>query len=597
MGEKTGRGGSMSAALATGQAPASIPAMVRGQIDDIGPDGTVHGWCADIDMSSGLRRVSILVDGLKVVEDVVCDMFRQDLQAAGIGDGRHGFHAELPASIRVPGAEAEICLLDEASGLRIGRPVKAQWAASPPRAAVLEAHIDQITPEGMVAGWCWDRTDPDRRLVLNVLVDGTQVATSIAGIYREDLHQAGKGTGHCGFSFFLPWSAISSRAEIALTLQDSETGLPVGQRMLMQCPQIVNTEQRIDGLERQLQLVRAELRAAEARAAHAEDLRTAPDLFRLVACFFQDLAEGRPPAALVSLKTRLDDVADRLPLIPFSLPHAPAATIFVLPNGQLDQLHACLAALQRAGADLRARILVLDQAVDDHDDVTLAQAVARNVQVVRLRPAETLNDVLRTTQTEFLALLPCQTLAGPDWLDRLLADMRGDPSICVAASAFSVADGAAAPRHLAADPRLGLSAGPTPGSADGAAAIVLADAVDDLALLLRVEAFCGLGGLDLSYTSLGTQILDFCLRARRAGNHIAYHLDVLASTAAEPQSLLDQCTPQDLARLRAAALPILNVAASSPPRVKRRAVATKSAKAARRVNGFHQDQRAGEEHI
>jgi len=532
---------------------------VHGHIDAVHPTGTVHGWCAAVHPPFGQRRVTILLDGQPALTNVACDMFRKDLLAARIGDGNHGFRVDLPQALLVPGGEAELTLRDEASGLLVGQAVRAHWPPGQARNAALEGHIDQVTAEGMVVGWCWDRAAPERRVIVNVLVDGSLAGSTPAGVYRDDLRDAGKGTGHCGFSLFLPWNMIASRGEIAVTLQDHETCLPMGQRVIFSTPKIVTTEQRIDALERQLQLVRAELHAAELRAAQDENAGKAPELFRIVAAFFQNLAEGRPYGNLSSLRARLDDAAGRYELIPLNLPQAPVATIFVLPDGRLDHLHACLDSLHRAGADMQARVVVLDLAEHDHDDTTLIPALARNAMVMRLRPGETVNDILASADTQFWALLPCHVAIGPHWLDRLLQDFANDPAIAVAATALrdNAQTGEAqvgTMRHLVVDPRTGLFVNGAAGGTGACTESMDVDAIDDLALVMCADAFNRTGGLDLSYSCLAAQLLEYCLRVRRRGYTIRYHREALAAASFEAASLLDQSLGSDVERLRAAAV-------------------------------------------
>ena len=546
----------MSAALR----PADDAASVHGHVDALEPNGTVRGWCAALAPPFGPRRISILIDGVSAVTGIACDLFRSDLLTANIGDGNHGFVASIPTLLLVSGEAAEVSLLDEASGDFIDRPRLVQWAPRAALQASLEAHIDDVTTEGLVTGWCWDPADPDRRVVLNVLADGLHAATSVAGLYRDDLRTAGKGSGHCGFSCFLPWHQIGARAEIAITLQDSETGLPLGQRAILRRPQIVTAERRIDALERQLRLLRTELQAAEARAAQANDARGVPELFRLIASFFQDLADGRPRSTLATLNARLDEIAEQFPLVSLSVAGAPEVTIFVLPDGRIDRLHACLAALHRAGADTIGRIVVLEQDGAGGEDVTLIQAVVRNAHVLRLRPDETINDALRTSITPFLALLPCHIMVGPGWLERLLAALKADPNLVLAAGALSADGCPAATRRLVADPACGLRAAIDAGSVGTSDpdALIYADAIDELGVVLCAQKLRDLGGLDLSYSSLGAQMLDACLRLRGAGLKIACDPAAVAFAPAGLTSLLDQGSPSDLARLRAGGVACMN---------------------------------------
>ena len=93
-----------------------------------------------------------------------------------------------------------------------------------------------------------------------------------------------------------------------------------------------------------------------------------------------------------------------------------------------------------------------------------------------------------------------------------------------------------------------------------------ADAVDDLALLLRVDALRDAGGLDMSYGGLHAQILELCLRLRRRGHGLAYRGAMLGATSDQGASLLDQTSAADMERLRHAAAAIREREAGSTKR-------------------------------
>src|ERR1700733_9037556 len=101
----------MSAAQA--KWPRSVPTAlpVHAHIDHVDPAGLVSGWCAAVEPPFVPRRVTVLINDKPAVSGVICDAFRKDLLAAGIGDGNHGFRVELPAGTMLPGSEVEVTLL------------------------------------------------------------------------------------------------------------------------------------------------------------------------------------------------------------------------------------------------------------------------------------------------------------------------------------------------------------------------------------------------------------------------------------------------------------------------------------------------------
>jgi hypothetical protein len=533
----------MRIAVAESTAHRTRGAPVQGQIDVVEPNGAIRGWCAATRPPFGPRRVSVLLGNTQALSGLHCDMFRDDLLLAGVGDGRHGFCADLPPDLIVPGRVDLVRLIDEDTGAPIGEATQVRWSDDVAAPASLESYIDGIHADGLVAGWCWDPADPDRRVVLNVLANGVHAGTTVAGLFREDLQAAGKGSGHCAFSYFLPWNLIATNARIDVILQDSVTGVPIGQAVTLRRPLLVSAERRIDGLERQLKLLQSELEAVEARAAAAADARSTSDLFRVVAAFFQDLAEGKPRGPMISLQARLEETASRFPLVALAAPPMPLVTILVLPDGRIERLHACCAALHRAGADLSARIVVLDGHQANGEDVTLIHAAVRNLQTHRLRAEETINDALGGIDTPYVALLPAGITVAFGWLDRLVARLESDPGLGLATGILSLGGDPPAPQLLRAGPVNGLQL-----AEEGEDA----DAVDYLGMVLRTQSVMGLGGLDLSFEGLAAQVLDLCLRMRAEGLRIASDPEALgyASDAAAP--LLDQAGVEDLRRLRLA---------------------------------------------
>jgi hypothetical protein len=191
--------------------------------------------------------------------------------------------------------------------------------------------------------------------------------------------------------------------------------------------------------------------------------------------------------------------------------------------------------------------VVLDGVQACGDDVSLIPAVVRNLQIHHVRPDETINDALRASETPLLVLLPANIVVSPDWLGRLLTRLAADPGAAMAIGAVSV-HGAPAVLHL-------LSASADGGLRADPASVV--DAVDMLGVVLRTQCLRDLGGLDLSYSNLAAQVLEFCLRLRGRGLRIAADAAALGYCVAPDVPLLDQASPDDLRRLRAvcAALP------------------------------------------
>lgn len=67
-----------------------------------------------------------------------------------------------------------------------------------------------------VEGWVWDRLAPERRLIVEVRLDGRAIISGAADRYRADLREAGFGDGCYGFRFALPAELVPRAGDISL---------------------------------------------------------------------------------------------------------------------------------------------------------------------------------------------------------------------------------------------------------------------------------------------------------------------------------------------------------------------------------------------
>jgi hypothetical protein len=72
-----------------------------------------------------------------------------------------------------------------------------------------EGYLTSASPTE-ISGWVYLNTDPDAALPLEIVSDGTVIATIVAGDFRPDLLGAGKGNGCHAFSFQLPEARSST---------------------------------------------------------------------------------------------------------------------------------------------------------------------------------------------------------------------------------------------------------------------------------------------------------------------------------------------------------------------------------------------------
>lgn len=74
-------------------------------------------------------------------------------------------------------------------------------------------YVDELTPDH-AAGWAIDSQRPDRAVVVDLIADGTTVASGKANLFREDLRAAGVGNGVHAFHIHVPPQRQRARYEV-----------------------------------------------------------------------------------------------------------------------------------------------------------------------------------------------------------------------------------------------------------------------------------------------------------------------------------------------------------------------------------------------
>ncbi|MEM0325266.1 MAG: hypothetical protein QXW35_05160 [Candidatus Aenigmatarchaeota archaeon] len=168
---------------------------IKGFLDGI--DGQyVFGWAWDPENPEKRLEVVVYVDGEPVAEGVA-DLYREDLERAGIGDGRHGFRIELPFDIynklyKKENSKLIVKVYDEIIGM-------IKMDKNPKIKCILDLIMD-----GFVIGWAANFTNLNERLRVTLLVDENPVKETIANLFRKDLLEAKIGDGRYGFVIQIP---------------------------------------------------------------------------------------------------------------------------------------------------------------------------------------------------------------------------------------------------------------------------------------------------------------------------------------------------------------------------------------------------------
>jgi len=242
---------------------AAAPARpLQGYIDEAN-SSRIRGWVWDPRQPES-RIALELVDGDARLASAMANQYRSDLRQAGIGDGRHAFTVALegaslsaarnllhlrcaetgrevpgspvviergvlagrlafakPAMPHLPASPVDALFTDPVdqpaeadpvpdtppghqivSGGRVKRSMPRlvnAISAMPDGQSALQSYIDFADRTG-IKGWIWDRQDPQKRILLELLEGDTRLATVLASEYREDLERFGIGDGRHGFS-------------------------------------------------------------------------------------------------------------------------------------------------------------------------------------------------------------------------------------------------------------------------------------------------------------------------------------------------------------------------------------------------------------
>jgi glycosyltransferase involved in cell wall biosynthesis len=512
-----------SRAVAAPRAVAPPPAALRlnGSLDRVDPDGTLEGWCWSPDAPEEPRTLAVLIDGREVAR-LVADRERPDLAAAGLGNGRHAFRHRLEPSALVPGASVVVSLREVASGQRIGAPASVTWRvampAAPPEALpALQGHLDRVSRDGWVSGWCWYPERPDVHVELDVLVDDVRVGSVRAESYRPDLQQAGIGDGTHGFAYALPYSALADRGTLTVAVQERGSGRALSEPIVMRLGRMAAAEERIHALERTIRLLRGQIEELQRGDTRREEERAARALFATVAAFFQNLAEGRPAA---SMSGALDELAARLPPLALALPEAPRASFLLAAVADVDTVHRCLASLHEAALDAAAEVILVGDGRDPR--VALLPAVVRNLRYVHATEAGligALSAAARDARGALLVFLVPEARPGARWLDEVAATFAAEPECAAAGGPLVRGDGLLQHAGLfaSADGTLRDPGRLAPADAPEHGFLRRVDALGGYLFAVRREAFHTAGGFGGLYSRLGHAAADLCARLRAGG--------------------------------------------------------------------------------
>ena len=193
----------------------------------------VFGWATDPDDRSIDLAVRVLADGIEVAQ-ATADLYRPALEAANLCSGGTCAFDVILWGLISPGVDHLITV--QAQDAQTG-----DWANLADTPRTINCTEVNVLPEGFhefhfegrqnqfscfAVGWAADPNDRTVDLNVRILSDGVEVAQIVAGLFRQDLEDAGVCPGGtCHFSVDL-WGLISPDVDhvILAQAQDVQTG-------------------------------------------------------------------------------------------------------------------------------------------------------------------------------------------------------------------------------------------------------------------------------------------------------------------------------------------------------------------------------------
>jgi len=233
------------------RAPHEVLTDILGYIDRATVN-EIHGWVWNKNDPLSRRKLNLFIDG-SLVESFVACRFRQDLKDADIGDGFYSFELSLPRGKYKPGVTAR--LVDAATGTELFRSparltpdtggatqpdrAKSRPEAEAPAAQSQSRNVVSLSAKPLpmqslaavageilwadehgIAGWVVDEAAPDRRLRVQVLVDGRECGTALADARPIGGRATQIGDGMHGFRIdFRPEHLIAEHMKVEVVVE------------------------------------------------------------------------------------------------------------------------------------------------------------------------------------------------------------------------------------------------------------------------------------------------------------------------------------------------------------------------------------------
>jgi hypothetical protein len=203
---------------------------IQGYLDTCNADG-VSGWAWAASLPDCQILIDCYIDGMRVYSTPTFEQ-REDLRAAGIGNGRHGFRFRIPPALYDQQKHKIEVLARHGPDIQhlIGSPT--EFCLGPLDLVIGDYEIGS---DGLVQGWVIDNGEPSRASEVIITAHGVGEITVPATLYRSDLRHNGDGSGRHGFQAVLPaaWYKVET---LAISVREKQSG-----KELANQPSVFNT--------------------------------------------------------------------------------------------------------------------------------------------------------------------------------------------------------------------------------------------------------------------------------------------------------------------------------------------------------------------
>ncbi|MFV3126357.1 glycosyltransferase family 2 protein [Niveispirillum sp. KHB5.9] len=177
-------------------------------------DSTLIGWAYTPDRRGEPLILAVECDGVLLAAGLA-NLDRQDVAAAGHGDGQCGFRirVHLPPGRAMTVREVStgtVAFTDLHTPAATDDGDVAAAEATAARSDIVQGNVDNVLG-AVIRGWCWQPGWPARHVRVQAVIDGQVVATAMADEMRGDLINAGVGDGDHAFNLRMPFWTLDGR--------------------------------------------------------------------------------------------------------------------------------------------------------------------------------------------------------------------------------------------------------------------------------------------------------------------------------------------------------------------------------------------------